>query len=62
MSAGYGSTSRIHWNAGVSNVFNVFPDRNRYGGTFSGMSPSGRSTSQFGLMGRFIYSGLAYTF
>jgi iron complex outermembrane recepter protein len=49
-------------NAGVNNIFDVFPDKNLYGGVFDGLSPYGRSTSQFGLMGRFIHSGVTATF
>ncbi|MTI33477.1 TonB-dependent receptor [Xanthovirga aplysinae] len=59
---GFNFTSRLNWNASVNNIFDVFPDKNEFGGTFNGLSPYGRSTSQFGLMGRFFSTGISYNF
>jgi iron complex outermembrane receptor protein len=62
LSLGYNFTSKIKFNVDVNNVFDEFPDRNLYGGTFDGLSPYGRSTSQFGLLGRFYSTSLAFSF
>jgi iron complex outermembrane receptor protein len=62
VSLSLGIARGVTLNGGVNNIFDAFPDRNLYGGSFTGLAPYGRSTSQFGLMGRFIYSSLSYTF
>jgi iron complex outermembrane receptor protein len=62
LSLGFTFTPRIKLNADVNNVFDEFPDRNLYGGIFDGLSPYGRSTSQFGLMGRFYSAGLTFNY
>lgn len=62
ISLGYNLTGKLKWNASVNNLFDVFPDRNLFGGTFNGLSPYGRSTSQFGLMGTFFSTGLSLNF
>jgi iron complex outermembrane recepter protein len=59
---GYNITPKIRWTGSVTNIFDVFPDRNEFGGTFDGLSPYGRSTSQFGLMGRFFSTSLSFEF
>jgi iron complex outermembrane receptor protein len=62
LSLGYKFTSKITFNVDANNVFDEFPDRNLYGGIFDGLSPYGRSTSQFGLLGRFYSTSLAFSF
>ncbi|WP_062060566.1 TonB-dependent receptor [Aquimarina longa] len=61
-SLGFNFSERISWNASVNNIFDAFPDRNEFGGTFNGLSPYGRSTSQFGVMGTFFSTGFNLNF
>ncbi len=62
LSLGFNFSEKFSWNASVNNLFDVFPDRNLYGGTFNGLSPYGRSTSQFGVMGSFFSTGFNFNF
>lgn len=62
LTMGYKFSESFSWNVSATNIFDVFPDRNEFGGTFNGLSPYGRSTSQFGLMGAFFSTGFNFNF
>ena len=62
LTLGYNFSKNFSWNISATNIFDVFPDRNLFGGTFDGLSPYGRSTSQFGLMGAFFSTGFNVNF
>lgn len=62
LSLGYKLSSKITLTIGANNLFDVYPSRNLRASSNNGQFVYTRSTSQFGINGRYLFSRLNFSF